>query len=174
MRPYVEPEGRVLVGHEADVTGGAQSPAVEPDREVEERRRLAAREKQDHAGDQDEDPDEEHPTWLAGRRPVMSPSGSVLAGAVRLLTTDVPCIEHRVLTVSGSGPVRKLLAVNRQRAGAVDSEGRAGRTNSAIKASNLAGSSTNGSWPDSSNQTSLFEGAVSRSIYATLVSAGTQ
>jgi hypothetical protein len=54
------------------------------------------------------------------------------------------------------------------------SEGRAGRTNSAIKALNLAGSSTNGSCPESSNQTSFFEGAINASMYATLVSAGTQ
>lgn len=38
-----------------------------------------------------------------------------------------------------------------------------GRTNSIIAALNLDGSSTNGSCPDSSNQTSLFEGAVSTS-----------
>jgi hypothetical protein len=54
------------------------------------------------------------------------------------------------------------------------SEGRAGRTNSVSKALNLAGSSTNGSCPESSNQTSLFDGAVSASMYRTLVSAGTQ
>ena len=36
-----------------------------------------------------------------------------------------------------------------------------GRTNSAIAVLNLVGSSTNGSCLDSSNQTSLFEGAVS-------------
>jgi hypothetical protein len=38
-----------------------------------------------------------------------------------------------------------------------------GRTNSAIDALNLAGSSTNGSCPDSSNQTSAFDGAVNAS-----------
>jgi hypothetical protein len=35
---------------------------------------------------------------------------------------------------------------------------------------NLAGSSTNGSWPDCSNQMSLFEGAVKTSMYAMLIS----
>jgi hypothetical protein len=38
-----------------------------------------------------------------------------------------------------------------------------GRTNSTIAALTLAGSSTNGSCPDSSNQTSFFEGALSAS-----------
>lgn len=40
---------------------------------------------------------------------------------------------------------------------------RPGRTNSAMAALNLAGSSTNGSCPDSSNHESLFDGAVSAS-----------
>src|SRR5690242_17111455 len=53
-------------------------------------------------------------------------------------------------------------------------DARAGRTNSAIRALNLAGSSTNGSWPECSNQTSLFDGAFRTSMYATLASAGTQ
>jgi hypothetical protein len=39
-----------------------------------------------------------------------------------------------------------------------------GRTNSAIAALNLAGSSMNGSWPDSSNQTSCFDGAARASM----------
>ena len=51
---------------------------------------------------------------------------------------------------------------------------RAGRTSSAITSLNLPGSSTNGSWPERSNQTSSFEGAASASKYATLVSAGTK
>ena len=38
-----------------------------------------------------------------------------------------------------------------------------GRTKSSIAALNLAASSTNGSWPDCSNQTSFFDGAVSAS-----------
>lgn len=38
-----------------------------------------------------------------------------------------------------------------------------GRTSSAIAALNLAGSSANGSCPDASNHTSLFDGAVSDS-----------
>ena len=40
---------------------------------------------------------------------------------------------------------------------------RTGRTKSTIARLNLAGSSTNGSCPDSSNQTSVFDGAVSAS-----------
>jgi hypothetical protein len=54
------------------------------------------------------------------------------------------------------------------------SDGRAGRTSSVIEALNLSGSSANISWLECSNQTSFFEGAVSSSKYATLVSGGIQ
>src|SRR5215207_2348014 len=59
--------------------------------------------------------------------------------------------------------VQDLLAIDRHATRSGGSGGRTGRTSSAIAALNLAGSSTNGSWPDSSNQTSSFEGAVSLS-----------
>src|SRR5512146_3292322 len=49
-----------------------------------------------------------------------------------------------------------------------------GRTSSTIARLNLSASSANGSCPDSSNQTSVFDGAISASKYATLVSGGTQ
>ncbi len=55
------------------------------------------------------------------------------------------------------------LGTDRHPARAGRSGDRTGRTNSAIAALNLADSSTNGSWPECSNQTSLFEGAVSAS-----------
>src|SRR5215207_7768245 len=55
------------------------------------------------------------------------------------------------------------LFMDRHAAPSGRSDARTGRTNSAIAALNLVGSSTNGSWPDSSNQTSLFEGAVNAS-----------
>lgn len=47
--------------------------------------------------------------------------------------------------------------------GATMSGRSAGRTKSAIAALNLPGSSTNGSWPERSNHTSFFTGAVKAS-----------
>ena len=62
------------------------------------------------------------------------------------------------------------------RAGALSAAGTeaSGRTNSTIVELNFSGSSTNASWPECSNHTSVFDGAVSASKYATLVSGGTQ
>ena len=54
----VEPEGRVLVGHQRDVAGHAQHPPVEAEHQVEDRTRVAAGEEQHHGGDQDQDADE--------------------------------------------------------------------------------------------------------------------
>jgi hypothetical protein len=81
-------------------------------------------------------------------------------------------VEH-TYGLAGAGLI-DLLAVEGHAAPAGRSESRAGRTNSAIAALNLSGSSTNGSWPECSNQTSFLEGAVSASKYARLVSGGTQ
>jgi hypothetical protein len=67
-------------------------------------------------------------------------------------------------------------ALTGSRAGALSAAGNeaSGRTNSTIVALNFSGSSTNASCPEWSNHTSLFDGAVSASKYATLVSGGTQ
>ena len=46
-RAHVQPEGRVLVAHEAHVGRHAEHPAVEAEREVEERARVAAGEEED-------------------------------------------------------------------------------------------------------------------------------
>jgi hypothetical protein len=122
-------------------------------------------------------------TWLHFAMGVRTGRSSVLLRARTsgpALTKTAHQLVPRVLeppnapTVFAGAGFIDLLAVERHVARAGRSESRAGRTNSSIAALNLPGSSTNGSWPDSSNQTSSFEGAVSASKYATLVSDGTQ
>src|SRR5215212_6206431 len=61
--------------------------------------------------------------------------------------------------LGGSGSRQELAAIWRQAAGTGGSEGGADPTNSAIAVLNLAGSSTKGSWPESSNQTTFLDGA---------------
>lgn len=76
VRPHVEPERRVVVGHEADICGCPGRPAIQSKREVEESGRIAAGEEEYDTGDDDEEPDELTSfswtfacrAWMASRR----------------------------------------------------------------------------------------------------------
>src|SRR3954447_5385350 len=54
----VEPEGRVLVGHEAGVDGDPHRPPVQADNQGEDVAEVLAAEQQHHAGDEGEDADQ--------------------------------------------------------------------------------------------------------------------
>jgi AcrR family transcriptional regulator len=75
--------------------------------------------------------------------------------------TRRPC--RWMITRQRLAPSQSRVAIHCQVAPDGGSDGRVGRTDSAIAALNLSGSSTNGSWPECSNQMSFFEGAVSAS-----------
>ena len=76
--------------------------------------------------------------------------------------------------LANGGFLARRSATPRQPQSGEEAAGDRPATVPAITALNLSGSSTNGSWPECSNQTSFFEGAVSVLKYVTAVSGGTQ